>query len=119
MNTKEQILLECEKFMDDNNIGYWRYEENGVCCGIEIEQWTDAGVDMIHFLDGRDKDMEDPNWWKEELSDIYNNFDVDDEIDLHRQAEDYRSAFSIRQSLKDFDDYECWLEDIVIKANAA
>lgn len=46
---------------------------------------------MIHLIDGRDRDMDDPDWWKDELESIYEAFDVDDEIDIHRQDEKYRS----------------------------
>ena len=109
---KEVILHQCEAFLDENNICHSRYEENGECVGIEMEQWTDGGVDMIHLIDGRNRDMNDPDWWKDELVAIYEAFDVDEEIDINRQDEKYRSAFTYRQSVEDFEDYDKWLKGI-------
>lgn len=115
---KEAILHQCEAFLDENNIGYSRYKENGECVGIEIEQWTDGGVDMIHLIDGRDRDMNDPDWWKDELEAISEAFDVDEEIDINRQDEKYRSAFTYRQSVEDFEDYDKWLKGIAEQAKS-
>ena len=115
---KEIILQQCETFLDENNICHSRYEENGKCIGIEMEKWTDGGVDMIHLIDGRYKDMNDPDWWKEELEYIYEAFDVDDKIDIHRQNDKYRSAFTLRRSVEDFEDYDEWLKCIAEHAKA-
>lgn len=115
---KEVILHQCEAFLDENNICHSRYEENGECVGIEMEQWTDGGVDMIHLIDGRNRDMNDPDWWKDELVAIYEAFDVDEEIDINRQDEKYRSAFTYRQSVEDFEDYDKWLEGIAEHAKS-
>ena len=117
MANKEFILHQCEVFLNDNNIGYSRYyNENGECVGIEIEQWTDGGVDMIHLIDGRDRDMNDPDWWKDELEAISEAFDVDEEVDINRQDEKYRSAFTYRQSVEDFEEYDKWLKGIAEQA---
>ena len=117
MANKEFILHQCEVFLNENNIGYSRYyKENGVCVGIEIEQWTDGGVDMIHLIDGRDRDMNDPDWWKDELEAISEAFDVDEEVDINRQDEKYRSAFTYRQSVEDFEEYDKWLKGIAEQA---
>lgn len=118
MANKESILQQCEALLDENNIGHSRYEEDGECVGIEMEQWTNGGVDMIHLIDGRDRDMNDPDWWKDELESIYEAFDVDEEIDINRQGEKYRSAFTYRQSVEDFEDYDKWLKGIAEQAKA-
>ena len=115
---KEVILHQCEAFLDENNIYNSRYEENGECVGIIMEQWTDGGVDMMHLIDGRDRDMNEPDWWKDELESIYEAFDVDEEIYLNRQDEKYRSAFTYRQSVEDFENYEKWLEGIAEQAKS-
>ena len=119
MANKEFILQQCEVFLNENNIGRSRYyKENGECVGIEIEQWTDGGVDMIHLIDGRDRDMNDPDWWKDELEAISEAFDVDEEIDINRQDEKYRSAFTYRQSVEDFEEYDKWLKGIAEQAKS-
>ena len=119
MANKEFILQQCEVFLNENNIFCSRYyNENGECVGIEIEQWTDGGVDMIHLIDGRDRDMNDPDWWKDELEAISEAFDVDDEIDINRQDEKYRSAFTYRQSVEDFEEYDKWLKGIAEQAKS-
>lgn len=115
---KEFILQQCEAFLDENNIGHSRYEEDGECVGIEMELWTNIGVDMIHLIDGRDRDMNDPDWWKDELESIYEAFDVDEEIDINRQDEKYRRAFTYRLSVEDFEDYDKWLKGIAEQAKA-
>ena len=119
MANKEFILQQCEVFLNENNIFCSRYyNENGECVGIEMEQWTDGGVDMIHLIDGRDRDMNDPDWWKDELEAISEAFDVDDEIDINRQDEKYRSAFTYRQSVEDFEEYDKWLKGIAEQAKS-
>ena len=45
----------------------------------------------------------------EELQDYYDYFDIDDEIDLHRQDERYRKAFRITESVRDFTG---WIESL-------
>lgn len=67
--------------------------------GIEMETWTDGGVNMIVCLEN-DKGL-------------LENFDVEEEIDLHREGESYKRAFTLRQSLNDFEDYLKWLNKIV------
>ena len=119
MANKEFILQQCEVFLNENNIFCSRYyNENGECVGIEIEQWTDGGVDMIHLIDGRDRDMNDPDWWKDELEAISEAFDVDEEVDINRQDEKYRSAFTYRQSVEDFEEYDKWLKGIAEQAKS-
>lgn len=88
------------------------YEEDGVVCGAEIEDWTAGGVDMIHFIDLRGKDINNPDDWRDEISAIAANFDVDEEIDLHRESERYRKAFTISASVHDFEAWEERLREL-------
>lgn len=74
--------------------------------GIEMETWTDGGVNMIVCLEN-DKGL------LEDFKDYVENFDVEEEIDLHREGESYKRAFTLRQSLNDFEDYLKWLNKIV------
>lgn len=118
--TAEDIAQECEKFMNEHNLSYGRYEEDGRgFCGYEISTYTDGGVNMLIFLDGRGKDMTDPDWWKDEFQAAWEAFDVDEEIDLHRQDESYRHTFRIRQSVHDFEKYDSWLRELASAAQAA
>lgn len=78
---------------------------------IEFETHTGDGVNMLFTL---------PNIKKLALcvahqsfnDEIVENFSVDEEIDLHRQGEDYRKAFTIRESLEDFEAFQLRLEGV-------
>lgn len=95
--TKEQreILEEEFKIYEDTNT-------------IEIEQWTDLGVDMIIELE-KDKDI------VEQLVDYVYNFDIDEEIDLYRENKDYRERFSILESVNDFEKWLDFINDIITR----
>ena len=45
-----------------------------------------------------------------QIEEIADSFSVDEEIDIHRQADDYKQFFSIKSSLEDFEEYEKNLE---------
>ncbi|UVX32892.1 MAG: hypothetical protein [Bacteriophage sp.] len=74
--------------------------------GMEMETWTDGGVNMLVWLENEDNLLED-------FKEFVENFDVEEEIDLHREGESYKRAFTLRQSLNDFEDYLKWLNKIV------
>lgn len=90
MNEEQRKILE-----DNFNV----YEQDNY---IELEAWTDGGVDMIIDIHN-DKEL------IKELEDYVAFFDIDEEIELYRQDKDYRNAFTIRESLNDF---ENWVERI-------
>jgi hypothetical protein len=100
--------------LDNNNIHVDNYEENGKVCGFELISYTDGGVNIIIFLDFRDTELNpflDVNFisaFKEWVAD----FDIDEQIDLHRQDERYRNDFTIRESLNDFTNYKKELSSI-------
>lgn len=77
--------------------------ENGE---VEIETWTEGGVNMIHYLS---------SCTIEEFGNIVNDFDIDEEIDLHRQDPTYVAAFSIKQSVEDFTKYHNRLKTMLGK----
>lgn len=89
---------ELKDFFESQDFNVHDVDKNSV----EIETWTKGGVNMIHFLDPISVS---------EFEEVVNNFDVDEEIDLHRQGKDYKNAFSIRQSLEDFEDYHKRLKE--------
>jgi len=86
---KNKVL---KKLLEDNNFRVHVYEQDGVECA-ELETWTEGGVNMIPFLN--------PFTMAEFVSYV-EDFDIDEQIDLHRQDKRYRDAFSIKDSLKDF-----------------
>lgn len=81
------------------------YEDTNI---IEIEQWTDLGVDMIIEL-RKDRDI------VEQLVDYVDNFDINEEIDLYRENKDYRERFSILESVNDFENWLNFINDIIIR----
>jgi hypothetical protein len=78
--------------------------ENQECA--EIEMWTDGGVDMIISLQP---------FTKKEFINSVESFDIDEEIELHRMDERYKKAFTIRESLSDFENYHNKLKKIAEK----
>lgn len=115
MTDKVKFPDEVQKILDiieAQGFAVMLYEEDGVVCGAEIEDWTAGGVDMIHFIDLRGKDINNPDDWRDEISAIAANFDVDEEIDLHRESERYRKAFTISASVHDFEAWEERLREL-------
>ena len=115
MTDKVKFPDEVQKILDiieAQGFAVMLYEEDGVVCGAEIEAWTAGGVDMIHFIDLRGKDINNPDDWRDEISAIAANFDVDEEIDLHRESERYRKAFTISASVHDFEAWEERLREL-------
>lgn len=122
LNTKEYIPTRKQEIILDNivnTIESFNYNvnliyENGMISGMEIETWTNGGVDMIHtfyFCDDF-QDVYDKDNVKKQLQEIADNFSIDDEIDVYRQDKSYKSNFTISQSLEDFTEYEKRLEDL-------
>ena len=72
----------------------------------DIETWTAGGVNMILCV---------CPFTIEEFISQADYFDVDEEIDLHRQNRKYKEDFSIRQSLEDFEKYHNRLKKVVEK----
>ncbi len=86
---------------------------DGVKQGFEIEKWTNGGVDMIQTIQFEDfRNLYNVDKIEEELEKVAENFSIDDEIDLHRQGNDYKQAFSITESLKDFTEYHQDLQEL-------
>lgn len=97
--TKQELKLLEEKFkIYENNKDY------------ELEAWTDSGVDMFIVLDRKDG-----NSFLNQFRGYVKDFDIDNEIDLHRQSEDYRNNFTIKESLEDFEDFVKTLKEITDK----
>ena len=78
----------------------------------ELEQWTNGGVDMIIYLN---KESDQP--FVKQFEEYIDNFNIDEEIDLYREGKDYRNAFSIRESVIDFEEWEKYCKSILEQWN--
>lgn len=94
INKKQMQLLE-----DNFRVSKCTYS-NGAY--LWLEDWTDGGVNMFLELDLKNNLIK-------ELDNYIENFDIDEEIEIHRENKEYREAFRISESLKDF---ESWLNKI-------
>ena len=90
LNKRERKILE-------QHFGIYETESN-----YKLEGFTSEGVNMFIYID-KNTDTE----LVEQLNDYVNNFNVDEEIDIHRENEEYRNHFTIQDSL---DDFHSWLD---------
>jgi hypothetical protein len=72
----------------------------------EIEKWTDGGVDMIITLSP---------FTIEKFEEYVNDFDIDEQIDFYRGQKDYRSHFTVSESLNDFTKFDQHLDEVLLK----
>lgn len=98
---------ELKNFFEAEGFNVSLFEQDDEQCA-EIEKWTNGGVDMIIALQP---------FTKEEFIERVNSFDIDDEIDIHRQDPQYKAAFKISQSVADFTDFHDSLKETVEKLN--
>ena len=77
---------------------------------LELESYTDGGVDMFITIE-----KDNSNNLLEQLRLFVENFDIDEEIDIHRQDTDYRRNFTIRESINDFENWVDYIRDCVSK----
>ena len=91
-----------KKFFEEKGFNVHLFEQDKQKCA-ELEKWTNGGVDMIIYLT--------PFTIKEFIQ-FVNDFDIDEEIDLHRQDKKYKDAFTITQSVKDFTDFHNNLKEV-------
>ena len=96
--------MENKKFIEKIEDFFGVYEDNEI---VELETWTDGGVNMhIVLRKGSDKS------YLQQFEDYLKNFDVDEEIEIHRQDKQYKNDFTIRESLQDFEAYNEWLSNV-------
>jgi hypothetical protein len=95
-------------FFEDNRFNVHLFKQDKVQVA-ELEIWTTGGVDMIICLNP---------FTKEGFISYANDFDVDDEIRTYSQDKTYCAAFTLRQSLDDFEEFQTLLKGIVGKLNA-
>ena len=75
--------------------------------GYELETWTNEGVDMIINIEKNGDTL------LEQLKEYIDNFDIDSEIDMYRENEEYRNNFTIKESLEDFESYISYVKDLI------
>ena len=99
--------MENSKFI--NVIGeFFGVHEHDDC--VELETWTSGGVNMIiTLLKDSDETL------IEQFGEYVENFDTDEEIDVHRQDQRYKNAFTISQSVHDFETFGDWLQEVLEK----
>ena len=94
-----------QTFFEENGFNVNLFEQDKIQCA-ELEKWTNGGVDMIIYLEPFTID---------EFKSYVDDFNVDDEIDLHRQSQEYKNTFTIRESLVDFEDFYNDLKELTNK----
>ena len=96
--TKKKFI----EILESNDFIVHLVKENGKQCA-ELETWTDGGVNMIVWLNP---------FTPKEFASFVDDFNIDDQIDMYRKDDKYRNAFSVRQSLADFESFENKLKNI-------
>lgn len=79
---------------------------------VELETWTSGGVNMLITLHTNEKE----NLYAQFRRYTY-DFDIDEEIDIHREDERYKKDFTISSSLEDFTGFKRKLDEIVDDLN--
>ena len=92
-------------FFENEDFLVHPFEQYGQQCA-EVEKWTDGGVDMIITL---------IPFTKDEFISYVDDFDIDEKIDFYRNDKSYKNTFTIRQSLKDFTEFNNMLKRVVEK----
>ena len=78
--------------------------------GLELESCTDGGVNMLIGID-KDSDYD----LLAQLEQFVENFDIDEEIDIQRQDAYYRRKFTIKESIRDFENWIDYIEECISK----
>lgn len=116
---KQKNIENLLSIIENAGISIDKYEEEGKHCGYELNTYTDGGVNMIVFLDFRDKDknVTSTKDFIDEFTSYVNDFDIDETICMHRQDKRYTDNFTLAQSLKDFNSWVKKLKSIIKKLN--
>ena len=104
-------IEEATKYYNNNNFpGFINVFFNNICDspdGIEFQAHTKRGVNMVHYFHATD------GCYFNQLLQLAYDFDIDEEIGLHRQDKRYCKVFTIIDSLTDFESYQIYLQNIV------
>lgn len=104
------------KSLAEKNISVDPYTEDDKLCGYELNTYTEGGVNQIVFVDFRntDKNPKSAKDFIELYTELVNDIDIDEEIEINRQDKSYKAAFTITQGVKDFTDWKNKLQSILI-----
>ena len=87
-----------------------QFNINESAYGLELESCTDGGVNMLIGID-KDSDYD----LLTQLEQFVENFDIDEEIDIQRQDAYYRRKFTIKESIRDFENWVDYIEECISK----
>jgi len=105
MTTVKNTVL--KEFLEANDFSVHIFEQDGVECAV-LETWTEGGVNMVPVLNP---------FTRAEFVSYVEDFDVDEQVDLHRQDNMYRKAFTVSQSVEDFTNFHNRLKEVCEKLN--
>lgn len=105
--------------LEEANIQVSEYKEKGKLCGYELNTYTDAGVNMILFLDFRadGKNIKDPKEFIAEYNQRVNDIDIDEDLRLHLEDKRYRQEIGATIGAKDFAEWKENLKGIFAKTS--
>lgn len=93
------------------------YTEDNELCGYEINTYTSGGVNQIIFLDFRRSEY-DPKKaldFLKVLEERVESINIDEEITLNRNDPSYVTAFTLKESITDFEDWKDDLNKLIEK----
>lgn len=102
--TKELIQSACDVHDFEELMDNFFRVTTGFHGGMELETWTTGGVNIIFCL-------QEPNKVYEFL-DLVSDFNIDEEISVHRQDQRYCNNFTTAESVADFTEFKEWLGNI-------
>ena len=102
MKPNKKDTAKLQKFFEEKDFVVHLFVQDKQQCA-EVENWTDGGVDMIITL---------MPFEAEKFIEYADDFDIDEEIDCHRQDKCYKNAFTITQSVEDFTNFHDMLKEV-------
>jgi len=116
---KELSIKDAIAKLEEANIQVSEYKENKKLCAYELNAYTDAGVNMILFIDFRYSGM-NPKSGKDFIE-LYNkrvnDIDIDEELNIHLEDVRYRKEIGAVIGAKDFTEWKENLKGIFAKKN--
>jgi hypothetical protein len=102
--TIKQIICKLE----NSNIQVNEYKEGKKLCGYELNTYTDAGVNMIVFIDFRNTECspKDAKAFIELYNERVNYIDIDEELKIHLENVRYRNEIGATIGVTDFKDWK-------------